>query len=281
MLKLKHGIVELYKKVATSIPPDVEEAIEGAYETEPEGKGKEILRSILTDIKRSRKEMGPVCQDTGIPTFVVKIPQSIDQKKVKEIILEATREATKSIPLKANAVDIITNENSGDNTGRYFPVVYIEESENNLLTVDLLFKGYECEELSQTYRLPDADIGAERNLEGVKKAVLDAVKKAGGKGCPPYSIGVGIGASRDQVVVLSTKQLFRRCYEIHPHRTIAQLEMELFEEINALGIGPLGEGGKTTAINVSIDFAHRHHDTFLVDVSISCWANRRGKLIWG
>ncbi len=281
MLKLKYGIIELYKKVATSIPPDVEEALRKAAQTEEEGPGKETLNRILDDITHSRKECGPVCQDTGIPTFVVKVPQSINHKQLKEIIIEATREATKTIPLKPNAVDIITGKNSGDNTGRLFPVIYMEETEESHLTVDLLFKGFECEQLSRTYRLPDETIQAERNLEGVKRCIIDAVKKAEGKGCPPYSIGVGIGASRDQVVVISTKQLFRRCHELHPLEEIARIEQQALEEINSLGIGPLAQGGKTTAINVSIDYAHRHPDTYLVDVSISCWANRRGRLIWG
>ncbi len=281
MLKLKHGIVELYKKVATSIPPDVEEALKAALDKEADGEGKRILEGVISEISRARKEKGPVCIDTGVPTFVIKAPSSIDRKKMKEIILEATREATKSIPLRPNAVDIITGENSTDNTGRNFPVIYIEESENNLLVVDLLFKGYECEELSRTYRLPDTTIGAERDLDGVRKVVIDAVRKAEGRGCPPYSIGVGIGASRDQVVVLSTKQLFRRCYEKHPDPAISRLEEETLSELNSLGIGPMGKGGRTTAINVSIEYAHRHRDTYLVDVSISCWANRRGKLIWG
>jgi fumarate hydratase class I len=119
-----------------------------------------------------------------------------------------------------------------------------------------------------------------RLVEGVRKCVLDAVYKAQGRGCPPYIIGVGIGASKDQVTKLSKEQLFRRLKDTNKHKVLSNLEKKLFNEINQFGIGPLGLGGRTTTIGVKIGVNHRHPASYFVDVSVCCWANRRARLIW-
>ncbi len=280
MLKLKHGIVELYRKVATSLPPDVERELAKVTDRE-KGIAREAMRVVLENISLARKTSRPLCQDTGVPTFFVRIPRQVRQRDVREIIREATREATGKVPLRPNAVDILTEMNSGDNTGRNIPLIYFEETEEDVLTVDLMLKGAGCENAGRIYKLPSEDINAQRDLDGVRKCVIDTVFRAQGRACPPYTLGVGIGATKDQVTLLAKRQLLRRIGEQGSNEKIGKLEERLLEELNLLGIGPLGFGGKTTVIAVNIDFNHRHPASYFVDVSVCCWANRRGRLVWG
>ncbi|MFZ5997166.1 MAG: fumarate hydratase [Nitrospirota bacterium] len=286
MLKLRDGIVELYKKVATSIPTDVEEALKSACAKETSPLARESLAIVLKNISTARTEARPLCQDTGFPVFFISAPQGLSHQLIRDVIIDATRIATRRIPLRANAVSITTEKNSGDNVGDYFPLVYIEETAEQALTVDLMLKGGGSENLGQVYKLPATlNIGghetiAERDFEGIRKCVLDAVVKAQGKGCPPYTVAVGVGGAKDQVSFLSKRQLMRRLTHASPDPVLADLETKILNELNTLEIGPLGFGGKTTAIGVKIAAAHRHPASYFVDVSFACWANRRGRLIW-
>ncbi|MCL4457972.1 MAG: fumarate hydratase [Nitrospirae bacterium] len=302
MLKLRDGIIELYKKVATSVPNDVEEALKNAYSRETSPLAKGSMEIILSNISLARTTSRPICQDTGFPVFFIKVPKGISHQLVKETVIEATRIATKKVPLRPNAVDIVTGKNTGDNTGDHFPLIYMDETEDQSLSVDLMLKGGGCENLGQTYKLPaelrvegysvmesnlpnaernnTITVLAERDFDGVRKCVLDAVFKAQGKGCPPYTIGVAIGGAKDQVAFLSKRQLMRRITDNNPDNQIAELEQKILSDINTLGIGAAGMGGETTAIGVKIGTGHRHPASYFVDVSFSCWANRRGRLIW-
>jgi len=280
LLRLEDGIVELYRKVATSLPADVEDALRKAVELE-DGITRESLSKVIENIEIARAEGRPICQDTGTPTFYIKAPRQISQKELRELIIKATRRATREIPLRANAVDCVSEKNSGDNTGDYFPIIYFEETDESKLTIDLILKGGGCENLGQTYKLPDSSLGAQRDLDGVRRCVIDAVFKAQGKGCPPYTIAVAVGASKDQVAFLSKKQLLRRLDDRNPVEELDRFEREVKEELNSLGIGPLGFGGKNTVLSVKIVCAARHPASYFVDVSFSCWANRRGRLVWG
>lgn len=281
MLKLRDGIVELYRKVATSLPPDVEEALKSALPIEVDGStAASSLSVILENIKRARETARPMCQDTGVPVFYVKVPFGLSQNELKLTILEATREATQKVPLRPNAVDIITDKNSGDNTGDGFPVIYFEEIPSGSLVIDLMLKGGGSENAGQTYKLPFEELGAQRNLDGVRKCVLDAIQKAQGRGCPPYIVGVGIGAAKDQVARLAKEQLMRKLNDVNKIGELAEFEKQLLAEINELGIGTMGLGGRKTALGVKVGVNHRHPASYFVDVSLGCWAMRRGRLIW-
>jgi fumarate hydratase class I len=278
-LNLSRGIVELYRKVATSLPPDVEKALKEALKHES-GQAREALDKVLQNISIARNSERPICQDTGIPIFFVKAPQSIGQEELKKVLFGATRKATEEIPLRPNAVNPLSGENSGDNTGRDFPLVYIEQTRDSTLVIDLLLKGGGSENVSALYKLPDEELNAPRDLEGIRRCVIDAVWKAQGKGCPPYTISVAVGATLDQVSLLGKRLLLKKLNERHLDREIAEFEVRLLEEINSLGIGPLGLGGHTTALSVHLDYAHRHPATFFVEVTLCCWAHRRGRLVW-
>ncbi|MFN3739254.1 MAG: fumarate hydratase [Thermodesulfovibrionales bacterium] len=280
MLKLRDGIVELYKKVASSLPKDVEDSLKLAFEKEIGPAAKENLKIILENIKMSRQKELPLCQDTGVPVFYVKIPRCLGQERIKETIIEATRIATERIPLRPNSVDILTEKNTGDNTGKDFPIIHLEETEEEHLVIDLLLKGGGSENISCFYKLPDENLKAERNFEGVKKTVIDAVLKAQGKGCPPYIIGIAIGGVREHIAYLSKLQLLRRLNEENPEPTLKEIEADLMKDINSLGIGVMGLGGSNTCLGVKIAVSNRHPASYFVDISFSCWALRRGRLIW-
>ncbi len=281
MLRLRDGIVELYKKVATSLPPDVEDALRSALAREEEGSPAHSSLSVMIEnVRLARETARPICQDTGVPVFFVKVPSGLSQLQLKETIFDATRIATAKIPLRPNAVDVITEKNSGDNTGAGFPLVYIEETVGGTLTIDLMMKGGGSENVGQLYKLPVGELNAQRDLDGVRRCVLDAIQKAQGRGCPPYIIGIGIGAAKDQVTRLAKDQLMRKLTDSNKIGELAELEKKLLDEINGLGIGPQGLGGRITALGVKIGVNHRHPASYFVDVSVSCWAHRRGRLIW-
>ncbi|NCO84354.1 MAG: fumarate hydratase [Nitrospirae bacterium CG_4_10_14_3_um_filter_44_29] len=281
MLKLRDGIVELYRKVATSLPPDVENALKAACVSEKKGSNaRYALEIILENIRIARETARPICQDTGVPVFYVKTPIGLSQIELEKTIIEATRIATEKVPLRPNSVDIITDKNTGDNTGIGFPVIYFRETPDSALSIDLMLKGSGCENVGQTYKLPKEELKADRDLDGVRKCVLDAVHRAQGRGCSPYTLGVGIGAAKDQVARLSKEQLMRRLTDVNNVEVLLGLEERLLKEINTMGIGPLGFGGKTTALGVKIGVNHRHPASYFVDITVCCWANRRGRLIW-
>ena len=281
MRRLQEEIVKLYRKAATSLPSDIEDSLRHATKTEKNGStAKSALSAILENVRIARDEARPLCQDTGVPVFFVRVPRKQSHLELKNTIIEATRIATKEIPLRPNAVDIISDRNSGDNTGIGFPVVYFEESDDNIIRFDLMLKGSGCENVSQIYKLPCEELKAERDLDGVRRCALDTVHRAQGRACPPYILGIGIGASRDQVTRLAKVQFLRKLEDKNNMATLSGLEKRLTYEINQLGIGPLGLGGKTTALGVKIEVNHRHPASYFVEVSLSCWADRRASMIW-
>jgi fumarate hydratase class I len=278
--ELCDAIVDLYRRAATSLPADVEAALKSSLRKEDAGSNaRAALSTILENVDIARRTSRPICQDTGVPVFFLKVPAGFSHLKLREQIFKATRIATKEIPLRPNAVDILTEKNSGDNTGVGFPVIYIEETKSKKLTIDLMLKGSGSENVGQLYKLPIAELGAERDLEGVRRCVLDAVNMAQGRGCPPYIIGVGIGASKDQVTRIAKEQLIRDVGDSNEYDVLSRLEKNLLRDINRLRIGPLGLGGRTTAIAVKVGVNHRHPASYFVDVSMACWADRRARLI--
>ncbi|MCX8069446.1 MAG: fumarate hydratase, partial [Thermodesulfovibrionales bacterium] len=241
MLKLRDGIVELYKKVATSIPNDVEEALKKAYENEINELAKSALEMMLNNISLARTSSRPICQDTGFPVFYVKTPKGLSHSLITEVIYDATRIATKKIPLRPNCIDTLTDKNTGDNTGFLFPLIHIDETEEEHFHVELMLTGGEPENIGQTYNLPmllnidGKEIPVERNFEGLRKCILDAIYKAQGKACPPYYLGVAVGGSKEQITYLSKRQLMRRIHDDNPVPQLNNLEKTILQEINKTG----------------------------------------------
>jgi fumarate hydratase class I len=258
------------------LPSDIARAIRQAADTEDEGRpAQAALSDILANCDAAAAGSRPLCQDTGTNIWYVYLPPSMDKKAVKRDILAATRAAVKKAFLRPNAVDSLTGANSGDNTGPGQPVIHFEEWGKKFLTADLLLKGGGSENVSTQFSLPHAGTGAGRDLEGVRKVVLEGVFNAQGKGCAPGILGICIGGDRASGMVAAKEQLFRRLDDRNPDPRLDGLEQRLLTECNALGIGPMGFGGNTTVLGVKIGALHRLPASYFVSIAYLCWAARR------
>jgi fumarate hydratase class I len=244
----------------------------------PGTQSSQALDIILSNIDMAVDDEGPICQDTGMPTFVVHTPVGVNQIRIRGAILEAVAEATRRGKLRPNSVDSITGKNSGDNLGEETPVVHFEQWEEDEIEVKLILKGGGCENKNIQYSVPcnlDHLGRADRNLEGVRKCLLHAVWQAQGQGCAPGALGVCIGSDRAHGYELAKAQLFRTLDDVNPNPTLAELESEIMEEANRLGVGAMGFGGKASLIGCKITAANRLPASFFVSVAYDCWAFRR------
>ncbi len=274
MKDITSSVVELYRKAATSLPDDIVRGLSNAASEEDNETSANVLKDILENIKLAKDEGKPMCQDTGTPIFFVKYSCKFSQIELRRAIVEATKIATAEIPLRPNAVDPI----SGKNTSGNEPVIYFEEWDKDSLQIYLMLKGGGSENIGREYKLPDDSLGAGRDVEGVKKCVVDAMFKAQGKGCSPNIIGVGIGGTKEQAILLAKKQLLRRLDDKNIDTELGKLEDELLVDVNKLGIGALGLGGKVSALGVKVGKMNRHPASFFVAVSFMCWASRKSRL---
>jgi fumarate hydratase class I len=281
MRDITNEIVELVRLTSTDLPPDVEGALNSARENEAEGSAaKGALDTILENVALARKNSTPICQDTGTPIFYVQHPLGWSMRMLREQIRTAVAEATSLTYLRPNAVDAVHGVNSGNNLGdNAFPTIHFEETEDESLTIDLMLKGGGCENVGAQYALPNAPLGAGRDLEGVRRVTLATVNDAQGKGCAPGILGVAIGGDRGSSYHASKEALFRKMDESNPDPALAKLENQLFQEANRLGIGPMGFGGETTVLGVKINGMHRLPASYFVSVSYMCWAHRRRRMI--
>ncbi|WP_022852103.1 fumarate hydratase [Limisalsivibrio acetivorans] len=275
-MELKDAMLELIRKCSTDLSPDVEKAIKEAYETEDERtSAKNVFGTILENIALAREASSPICQDTGAIVCYVDFPVGDSEKKYREALEWAAAEATKLQYLRPNAVDPITGKNSGNNIGVNAPYMHFHQWDKDEVRVRLMLKGGGSENVGAQYKLPDTGLKAGRDLRGVRKVIIDAVLKAQGQGCAPGIIGVGIGGDRVTSFALSKEQFFRTLGERSENPDLAALEEELMDDLNKLNIGPMGFGGKTTALGVNIAAQHRHPATYYVSISYTCWAYRR------
>jgi fumarate hydratase class I len=279
---LTETLVELIRRTSTDLPADVEKALRQAQAREEPGSGaRSAVDAILQNVALARQKSTPICQDTGTPIFYVYHPEGWSTRQLREQIRNAVALATQRAYLRPNAVDSLTDKNSGNNLGdEMFPTVHFEEWENDYLKVDLMLKGGGCENVGAQYSLPNAALKAGRDLKGVRKVVLDAAQKAQGLGCAPGILGVAIGGDRGSSYMGSKRQFFRRLDDVSPDPDLASFEQQLTGEANQLGIGPMGFGGKTTVLGVKLSTMHRLPASYFVTVSYMCWADRRRSLVW-
>jgi len=282
MQDLTEPILELVRLAASDLPPDVEKSLRQAVEQEEPGSAaRGALETILKNVGLARLKSTPICQDTGTPIFYVYYPEGWSTRKLRAQIEEAVVQATQKAYLRPNSVDSLSGKNSGNNLGGdYFPTVHFEEIEGGALTIDLMLKGGGCENVGAQYSLPNSQLGAGRDLAGVRKVVLDAVHKAQGKGCAPGILGVAIGGDRGSSYYASKETLFRSMGDTNPNPELAALEERLTEEANQLGIGPMGFGGKTTVLGTNISSLNRLPASYFVTISYMCWAYRRRRMVW-
>lgn len=279
MNDLTPAFVELIRRAATRLPEDMEAALRNAKAKEQsESAAEGALEAIIRNVELARQNSTPICQDTGTPIFEIFFPVGISTRKLADHIRQACAIATERAYLRPNAVDSLTGKNSGDNTGIDFPTMHFREWEEEGVKVDLLLKGGGCENVSTQYKLPHTSLGAGRDLEGVRRVVLDAVNQAQGLGCAPGVLGVAIGGDRGASYVKSKQQLLRPLTDTNPEPELATLEKQILEEGNQLGIGPMGFGGQTTLLGVKIGILHRLPASYFVSVAYMCWANRHASM---
>jgi len=279
MPDLTDAFVELIRRTSTLLPADMEKALRQAREKEESGSAAQgALDTILQNVEMSRGSSSPICQDTGTPIFEISYPLGVSTRQLADQIRRACAVATQRGYLRPNAVDGLTGKNSGDNTGVDFPTMHFHEWEEEGIEVRLLLKGGGCENVSTQYELPNTELNAGRDLEGVRRVVLDAVNRAQGLGCAPGVLGVAIGGDRGTSFARSKQQLFRPLEDTNPQPELAQLEDRLYQEGNELGIGPMGFGGQTTLLGVKVGALHRLPASFFVSIAYMCWANRRGSM---
>jgi len=276
MEDITEHFVELIRRTSTDLPADMEKSLKEAQAREETGSAAQgAFDAILENVRTSRSDSRPICQDTGTPIFYVWYPEGLSQRKLREQIEKAVRIATEKAYLRPNAVDPISGKNSGDNTGVDFPTIHFEEWEHNYLKVGLMLKGGGCENVGRQYSIPSAEFQASRDMKGVRKAVLDAVFQAQGEGCAPGVLGVGVGGDRVSSMSKAKEQFFRPLKDENADPELARMEKQLSDEANQLGIGPMGFGGKTTVLGVKMSQLHRLPASFFVSISYMCWADRR------
>jgi fumarate hydratase class I len=281
MVDLPGALLELIRLTSTDLPPDVEAALRQARSREQAGSAAAgALDSILENVSLAREKSSPICQDTGTPLFYVRHPAGRSTRQLREQIRLAVAAATKKAYLRPNAVDSLSGKNSGDNLGdEAFPTIHFEETGGDDLAVELILKGGGCENVGAQYSLPDDRLNAGRDLEGVRRVVLDAVHRAQGQGCAPGILGVAIGGDRGSSFAASKEVLLRPLDDVHPDPELAEFEGRVLREGNQLGIGPMGFGGETTLMGVKATDLHRLPASFFVSVSYMCWAYRRRRML--
>lgn len=280
MQDITEHVLELIRRTSTDLPVDIENPLRDYVVQEAPGSAaRGAMETIIENVELSRKNSTPICQDTGTPIFYVYYPEGWSTRKVKQQIRNAMVEATKRSYMRPNAVNVLTEKNSGNNLGGDdFPYIHFEEVEGDELTIELILKGGGCENVGAQYSLPDTLLGAGRDLKGVRKVVLDAVQRAQGQGCAPGILGVAIGGDRGSSYLASKETFFRKLDDNNPDPELNALEKRLTEEANRLGIGPMGFGGQTTVLGTKISGLHRLPASYFVSVSYMCWAFRRRKM---
>jgi len=277
---LTPGICELIRITSTDLPAPVEKRLQDALAGEVPGSAAyHALCSILENVEMARKDSIPVCQDTGTPIFFVRYPRAMHMMDIEGQIRQAVEMATQKSFLRPNAVHSLTGKNSGSNLGDdYFPSIHFRQMESDELVIDLLLKGGGCENVGAQYSLPDERLKAGRDLEGVRKVVLDAVFRAQGRGCAPGFLGVAVGGDRETSYAASKEVFLRGFDEENPDESLRRLEAQITREANQLGIGPMGFGGQSTVLGTKITSIHRLPASYFVTVSYMCWAYRRRRM---
>ncbi len=273
---LQARLLELIRRTSCEMPQDMIRAVDKAWRREKKDTTAKYALGVMRDnIKLANELSQPLCQDTGTVVCYVDRPSWMSERAFRAAFDKAVARATKLGYLRQNSVDSITGKNSGNNLGPGSPVYHFHEVTGKTLSVRMMLKGGGSENVSAQYALPDNRLGAGRDLDGVRKCVLDAVHQAQGKGCGPGILGVCVGGDRATGYVSAKEQFFRTLDDRNDDRTLAKLEKTLLDEANSLGIGPMGFGGGTTLLGVKMAARNRVPASFYVTVAYMCWAYRR------
>ena len=276
MSRLTESLIELIRRTSTEIPDDVESVILRGLQQEKEGTiAKSALEIIERNIKLAKRKSQPICQDTGSILFYIDCPVDLNQVEFEQEACDAVKEATRLGYLRQNSVDSITGKNDGTNLGPGSPNLHFHQHSSDDITVRLVLKGGGCENVGAQFSLPNTPLKANRDVDGCRKVILEAVHQAQGKGCGPGVLGVCIGGDRASGYEFSKREFLRKLDDRNPDPKLDELEHDILSTANELGIGPMGFGGKTTLLGVKIGAANRVPASYFVSVSYMCWAFRR------
>jgi len=281
-MEIEEKIAGLIRRTSSRLSADVLQALAAAIRREAKGSSaRMILETLVQNAALARRKGTPMCQDTGTLTFFVdeRLRGLVTPAAVKKAVAVATEKGW----LRRNTIDSVSGRSIDSNTCDGAPVIHYVPAKGRRAApaVTLLMKGGGSENMSRQYSLPDAALGAGRDLEGVRRCVLDAVHKAQGYGCAPGILGVCVGGDRACGFEEAKHQLLRRLDDTNRDPALARLEKRLVKEANALGIGPMGLGGKTTVLGVKIGSRPRVPASFFVTVAYLCWAARRQTMRFG
>ena len=270
-------IAELVHTTSSSLPADAERALRAALRREAKGSSaRVVLETILSNVALARAAGTPVCQDTGTLTFFV--DERLRRLAPPDAFDAAVAHASAQGWLRRNTIDSLSGKSIDTNVCPGAPVVHYVPGGDGPRLIRLIMKGGGSENMSAQFSLPDASLGAGRDLEGVRRCVLAAVQRAQGFGCAPGFLGVCVGGDRAAGFEEAKLQLLREMDDVNPDPRLAKLEKRLLKEANSLGIGPMGLGGRTTLLGVKVGTRPRLPASFFVTVAYMCWAARRGTL---
>lgn len=267
--EIRDNIREMCIEANHFLSPDMSRALEHAEETEKSPLGRQILTQLEENLRIAGEDMIPICQDTGMAVVFLEIGQDVhlEGELLEDAVNEGVRRGYKDGFLRKSVVgDPLIRENTKDNTPA---VIYTEITRGDTVKITVAPKGFGSENMSRIFMLKPAE-----GIEGVKNAVITAVRDAGPNACPPIVVGVGIGGTFEKCALLAKKALIREAGSHSNIPYIKEMEEELLEKINMLGIGPGGLGGSSTALAVNINTYPTHIAGLPVAVNICCHVNR-------
>lgn len=268
--KIKEAVKKGYIEACLTLPANLVHKFKEALELEENTLARRALEILLQNAEMAEREKIPLCQDTGIPVVIVRFSSGIELAGIPEAIHQGIAEAVEEGYLRRSVAHPLTRINTGTNTPA---IIHYEYTPEKTLEIWLMPKGCGSENMSKQAMLPPA-----KGLEGIKEFVISTIKEAGPNPCPPLVVGVGIGGNFEKSCYLAKRALFRDLGEANSDPEAARLERDLLEEINSLGIGPLGFGGKTTALFVHVEIAPCHIASLPVAVNLQCHSARVKKL---
>lgn len=266
--QITEAVKDLCIKANIYLGEDVKQSI-GEYETKEKNElGKNVLNILIQNYKIAEEKQMPICQDTGMAVFFVKVGQTvlIDGQNITDAINEGVRQGYVDGYLRKSVVDPISRVNTKDNTPA---IIHYDMVEGDKIYIEFAPKGFGSENMSKLKMLKPSD-----GIDGIKKFIIDTVKEAGPNPCPPIVIGVGIGGTVEKCAQIAKKALLRDLGEHNEDNNIKMLEIDILKDINKLGIGPQGLGGNTTALAVNIESFPTHIAGLPVVVNINCHASR-------
>jgi fumarate hydratase class I len=276
------NLLELIRRTSTDLPSDVESALRRAL-----GRVRKVslagwaLDTMLQSVVVSRAESVPLCQDTGTLLFYFSVPVGFDTNAVASVTRSAVAKATRLGFLRENTIDPVTGAPFSGNVAHGSPVFHFVQGARKSVDVRLVLKGGGSENVGLQYSLPDESLGADRDIEGVRRCLLDAVCRAQGNGCAPGVLGVCIGGDRATGYEHSKEQFLRRLNDRSAVRALARLESSVLRDSETLRVGPMGLGGGPTLLGVKIGALSRLPASFFVSVSYMCWVFRRRGAVFG